>query len=102
MVGWSRPTYLPLQLPLPAVERPLPRIKMLTVSSKRPQQQQQQQQLYSCFAAAIISGRATPRLKRFAPSLAVTPEGMLAGHRSGSFAVRAFVSELAKRDVASR
>ena len=79
VVGWSRPTYLPLQLPLPAVERPLPRTK--TIPGVLHKQQRQHEELYSCFAAAFIAGRTHPRLKRFALSLAVTPEGMLSGRR---------------------
>ncbi|CDJ51168.1 ATP-dependent helicase, putative [Eimeria brunetti] len=102
VVGWSRPTYGPLQLPLPAVERPLPRIRGPVASPLSAQQQQQQQQLYACFAAALIAGRVAPRLKKFGPSLCVTPEGMVAGNHSGTFAVRAFVAELSKRDIASR
>ena len=102
VVGWSRPTYGPLQLTLPAVERPLPRIRGAVASPLSPQQQQQQQQLHACFAAALVAGRVLPRLKKFGPSLSVTPEGMLVGHHSGTFAVRAFVAELTKREVASR
>ncbi|XP_026194044.1 probable ATP-dependent RNA helicase kurz [Cyclospora cayetanensis] len=102
VVGWTRPTYSPLQLPLPAVERPLPRIRAKHAKLLSPQEKQQQEQLYKCFAAALVAGRAIPRLKRFTASLAVTPEGMLAGDRAGTFAVRAFVGELAMRNIASR
>ncbi|KAL8272913.1 hypothetical protein Esti_003167 [Eimeria stiedai] len=108
VVGWSRPTYSPLQLPLPAVERPLPRMVQQSASAEAStaplsqQQQQQRQQLFGCFAAAFLAGRVVPHIKRLSASLSVTPEGMLAGSRSSSFAVRAFVAELAKADVASR
>lgn len=100
VMGWSRPVYSPLQLPLQAVERPLLRTKSGQNVAISPQEQQQQ--LYECFASALIAGRVMPRLKRFASALCVTPEGMLAGSRSGTFAVRAFVTELAKKDIASR
>lgn len=110
VVGWSRPIYSPLNLTLPAIERPLPRRapesdKPKTRNQRRQSQCHQSRLTYSCFAAALLQGLVISQLKQYAQLLQRGVVDIAAAgvpHGSACFEVKKFVQELSRKDVASK
>ncbi|ESS29184.1 helicase associated domain (ha2) protein, partial [Toxoplasma gondii VEG] len=87
VVGWQRPVYSPLSLPLPAVETELP---------------ESHEVFYPTIACAFLEGKLFPKLSAFASNLVMAPQMTLSGSKTSCHALREFLRLLQTHKMTSR